>query len=406
MMFKLILTVIAPLISLFIIVLGNGLFNTLVAVRLELDGASNWVIGAVSAAFYGGVVLGSFLAGSFVARVGHIRSFATFAAITAVVSIIPGLFNDGYLWILLRFINGYSIAGLYIVVESWLLASATLKNRGKILAIYMTALYAGQGAGQFLLNLSNPETLTLFCLVGILSCLSIIPVCITYRASPPIEESTSLSVTKLYQITPTGTIGCFTSGLVLGAVYGLLPLFTSQFQFTLQEISFTMGMTIFGGMLLQYPVGHLSDLFNRRHALLFITIATLILSVLMMISAFFSHTLFIGLAFIFGGFAFTLYPLSLSYACDYIDNKKIVAATSGLLLAYGIGATLGPLVAPAFINFLGPIGLFIYFCVITALFATVIIWGYRRTAVSHNEQQLFVAVPHTTPIANELDPRS
>lgn len=406
-MFKFIKSVLAPLLSLFILILGNGMFNTLVSVRLDLDGASSWIIGTVSAAYYAGLVVGSFKIEPFISRVGHIRAFAAFAAMTAVICLLPGLWVNNLVWILLRFIGGYCIAGLFIVIESWLLASSPAEVRGKVLSFYMITLYAAQGSGQFLLNLSNPQTLIPFCIATILVSLAIIPVSMTYQQSPSLPETSTLKFKKLYKASPTGVLGCFASGLILGAIYGLIPMYVSSAGFSVKDISLTMGMIIFGGMLLQYPVGHLSDIFDRRLIIAIISGATAILSLLIIPALGFSKSLFMILAFIFGGCTFTLYPICISHSCDYLESEDIVAATGGLLLSYGIGATLGPLIAPSLISMLGDNGLFLYFAIVSGTFLTFIIWrSTRRSSLPADEQQDFIAVPHTTPITAEMDPRS
>jgi MFS family permease len=398
---------ITPLISLVIIILGSSLMTTLLAVKLSRLGESSIIIGAMSAAFYGGLVLGSFKMEPFIARVGHIRAYATFASTLAVVSILHGLWINAWAWLVLRLIAGYSIAGLFVVIESWLLACSTIQTRGQVLAIYMTALYAGQAAGQLLLNVSDINTLVPFCLITLFCSLSIIPLSMTYIKSPALSEPSVLNFLKLYRISPTGVIGSFTSGLVLGAVYGLLPLAMSQLGYSTQDIGWLMGLTIFGGTVLQYPIGHLSDRLDRRYVLMIIYWLTLGTSFGLLLLGANWKILFAILTFALGGFAFVLYPLAISHACDYLAPKDIVAATGGLLLAYGVGATVGPLIAPVFMYGLGPRGLFVYLILIAGVMGGFIYWRSKvKASVPLAEQQGFVIGARTTPILNELDPRA
>lgn len=164
-MLQVLRSTITPLISLIIIILGSSLMTTLLTVKLSHLGVSSLMIGAMSAAFYGGLVLGSFKIEPFIVRVGHIRAYAAFASTLAVVSILHGLWINTWAWLVLRLMAGYSIAGLFVVIESWLLACSTVQTRGQVLALYMTALYAGQAAGQLLLNVSDINTLVPFCLI-------------------------------------------------------------------------------------------------------------------------------------------------------------------------------------------------------------------------------------------------
>lgn len=403
-MIKVVAKTVAPLLSLFIFMLGNGLYTTLVVLRLHLEGAPSVVIGAMTGAYYLGLACGSFRIEPFIVRVGHIRAFAAFASTLAVVSSLQGIFDNTAIWILLRLLSGFATAGLFVVIESWLLAQSTVNTRGQILAIYMVCLYAAQALGQFFINLGDPKTLLLFTVVAMLSSLSVIPVAMTYVSSPRADEPSTLSFRKLYQISASGVIGCLCSGLILGAVYGLVPLYVSQKAGTPGMVSFVMASIIFGGMALQYPVGRLSDFIERRLVLMVISLLCIVIS-FAYIALFPFHWAIYGLSFLFGGMTFTLYPLSISHACDELPPQDIVAGTQGLLLAYSIGATIGPVLAPAFMHLLGPNGLFLYFVAISSFSAVFFAWRQAHKHAAQQEEQ-FVTLPQTSPIMSELDPRA
>lgn len=400
--------VIAPLLSLSLLILGNGLFMTLVTVRLHLENASVWFIGLVSAAYYAGLAFGSIRIERFIYRVGHIRAYAAFAAILTAVTLLQGLWLEPWVWVGLRFIGGYCLAGLFVVIESWLLGYSTATTRGQVLSLYMIALYGSQSLGQFLLNVSDPATLTPFCIVSIFSALSIVPISMTYSDSPHIEEASTLSFKKLYAISPLGVVGCFAGGLTLGAIYGFYPLFLSELSFPVSKLALIMGLLIVGGMLLQYPIGHLSDIIERRKVLLGICLLVIGLSIGQMITSYHWYSSFLVMVFLFGGLTFTIYPVSISHACDHLEAKDIAAATGGLLFAYSLGATIGPLIVPAFMRPFGPLGLFIYFIVVAMALAGFTLWRMRQTAaLKADEKQEFVAVPAgVSPVASELHPLS
>ena len=367
---------------------------------------SSWIIGAVSAAYYAGLVLGSFRIEPLIYRIGHIRAFATFASISAVVTMLPGLIMDPWVWIALRFIGGFCMAGLFVVIESWLLASSSANNRGQILSFYMVALYAAQAGGQFFLNLSDPTSLIPFAIATILCSLSVVPVAMTYVETPKHDEPSALGFIQLYKISPSGVIGAGCSGLILGAIYGLLPLFASQTGHDISGIAMIMGVTILGGMALQYPIGHLSDFLDRRKMLIAVTALNCLISIIIMIVAYHFEIGFLVCCFILGGLSFVIYPLSISHACDYLEAKDIVAASQGLLLAYGVGATIGPLIAPAFFKLLGPLGLFAFFILVSGFLTVFFSWRKtKRVSVPVEEQQNFVMSAVTSPVASELDPR-
>ena len=387
--------------------LGNGLFMTYVTVRLKIDNYSNAAIGFVSASFYAGVLAGSFYANRLIERIGHIRAFAGFASILSVVSLLQGFYISIWSWSLLRAVNGAMMAGLFITIESWLLVKSTPKIRGKVLAIYMTALYASQSLGQFLLNVSDPLSWVPYILIAILTCLSVIPVSLTKAAAPVTSEPSYLKFTKLLKISPLGVIGCFLSGIMLGAVYGLGPLYAQEIGLNLKDIALFMSIIIFGGLVLQWPIGHISDYIDRRKILLIVGLLTTATSILIAILDAYNIYLLFGIVFLFGGFSFTLYPLCISHTCDHLEPKDFVAATGGLMIAYGLGAIIGPLIAPFSFRLFGAKGLFIYFAIIAGILAFyAFIRLFRLPPIPSEEKLPYANLPRTTQTVGELDPRS
>jgi MFS family permease len=194
--------------------------------------------------------------------------------------------------------------------------------------------------------------------------------------------------------------------MLLGSFYGLGPVFAKNLHLTYSQIGEFMGITIFGGMLLQYPVGHLSDFIERRKVIFMVSILTLVFSALIAVINQHAFLLVLAASVFFGGGSFTLYPLSISHATDQINQHHIIAATGGLSLAYGIGAMIGPLLAPPMMHHLGAGGLY-YYLAFCSLFLAV--FSYRairlKPYVSMHDQGDYIAVPRTTPLITELDPR-
>lgn len=396
-------TTFVPLLSLFIFILGSGLFTTLLTVRLHNEHASTLIIGAMTGAYYAGLAYGSFKIERYILAVGHIRAFAAFASFLTVVSLTQGLFINPWGWLVLRFLAGLATAGIFIVIESWLLSVGDASGRGKILAFYMISLYAAQALGQLMINISDPNTLTLFALIAILSSLSVIPISLTKIPAPEISEPSSLNFIKLFKASASGLLSSLCAGLILGAIYGLLPLVIMQKTASTSNVGLFMALVIFGGMFLQYPVGKLSDFIERRFILLVLSVLTVIVSFLMTYS-FDNVYLAYAVTFLLGGLTFTLYPVSISHTCDSLDQKDIVSGTQGVLLAYSIGATIGPFIAPAFMHTTGSNGLFYYLITIGILLTLFLTW--RKTQVASVPQdEGFMVMPQTTPITAELDPR-
>lgn len=397
------------LLSLFILILGNGLLMTLLPLRLHWQHAPAMVIGALTTSYYAGLVVGSFKVEGVIIRVGHIRAFAAFASLLSVICMCHGFWDNAWFWIVLRFFGGICTAALFVVIESWLLAKGTLQTRGQILSFYMISLYGAQAASQFLLNIGNKHSIIPFCIVSLLATLSVVPLAMTKAVTPEISEPSTLKLKSLYKASATGVVGSFTSGLILSAIYGLMPLFLGRSQVSVSQIAAMMATIVLGGMLLQYPIGRLSDKFDRRLMMIFVCLLTIVASVTVIFSLKydFKGLEYIAL-FLLGGATFTLYPLSISQACDQLNPEDVIAGTQGLLLIYSIGASLGPVIAALFMRpWFGGNGLIYYFIILSGFLTWFSIWRKSTIpAVPESEQQEYVPIPQTTPIMAELDPRS
>ncbi|MCC5792700.1 MAG: MFS transporter [Legionellaceae bacterium] len=402
-MFLVFIETFVPLLSLFIFVVGTGFFATLLTLSMTLHQEPAILMGALTSTFYAGLVLGSFRVERFITRVGHIRAYAAFSAALAVLCLLHGIFYQPYLWLLLRFAAGIATAGLYVVIESWLLCKSTNINRGQVLALYMVTFYGAQSLGQFILNLGDPLELILFALASMMCSLSIIPLAMSYVQSPQFDEPSTLRWSKLIHQAASGLVGCFSAGMILSVIQGLMPaLFSELFHYKAQVANYMFAI-IFGGMLLQYPVGRISDVIERRLVLIMINVATVVLALVCMMNLQ-TGWLFFSLMVLFGGLTFTLYPISISHACDALENKDIVAGTQSLLLAYSLGAVLGPLIAPLFMHAMGTHGLFIYYVVVCGLVIPLLI--LRKTQKSNvPQEEAFISMAQTSPIMMELDPR-
>lgn len=402
-MFSVIQETLVPLISLFIFVLGNGFFSTLIAYNMTLNGEPAFFIGAMTGVLYAGLVLGSFRIEKFITRVGHIRAYSAFSATIAVISLLHGMFYNVFFWLVLRFIYGFATAGIYVVIESWLLCKSTVMNRGQVLSIYMVCFYAAQAFGQFFLNIGNTQELFIYAIASMMASLSIIPLAMSYARTPQIEEPSTLSFRELIQQASSGFIGCFSGGLIMAGIYALMPTFLNDLSFSKQSVAKYMFAVIMGGMLLQYPVGKLSDLFERRLVLIGIALATLLICMMLTLHVKFDGLLFLWMM-IFGGLTFTIYPISISHACDSLASKDIVAGTQGLLLAYSVGAMLGPFIAPFFMYMLGPEGLFIYMAMVCVMMIPIFV--YRKVTITRpKSEETFQSTVQTTPVLAEIDPR-
>ncbi|PXF30829.1 major facilitator transporter [Pokkaliibacter plantistimulans] len=400
--------VIPPLFSLVIFTLGHGLLTTLLTLRLSAEHVDPQAIGMVSAAYFAGLFTGSFFNARIIVRVGHIRAYAAYASILATLAILHGLLIDPAIWTGLRFIGGIATSGLFVVIESWMLVSSSPQTRGQILAFYMILLYGALAVAQLLLKYIDPMILVPFAMTAMAASLSVVPLSLTRVASPTLEITQGISFFKLVKLTPSGAFGSFTSGMVLGSIYGLMPLFFTDTGHSLNQVANLMAVLILGGMTLQYPVGRLSDKMDRRVVLTILCCCLTIASLTLVFGTEKgSYYIQAGLIFLFGGLAFSLYPMSLSHACDELAPDQVISANQGLLLSYSIGAVIGPLLAPVAMSVYGPKGLFIYFCIVSGVLAGFLLWRKKvRAPVPLAEHQNFITVPPNSPVTAELDPRA
>lgn len=364
-MLSVIRSLIPPLLSLLLLIFGSGLFSTFVSIRLEMSGFDVEVIGIVTSALYVGILIGSLKVGRWIAFLGHVRAFVAFAGISTLLVLLQALWIDPWYWAFLRFLGGVCMAGVFVVIESWLLILATPALRGAILSIYLAVFYAALSAGQLLINIADPDTLSPFLITAALSALSILPISSRQIQSPKLSETAPMKINHFFKLSPLGFIGGVVSGMLLAAVYGLLPVYATEIGLPLSQVGTLMAIVIFGGLSLQWPIGRWADKGNRK---LVLNLASF-LSSLTALSIALQHPIhpisLHLLAWLFGALSFTLYPLSMAYVCEKIQNDQIVPATGGFVLSYSLGAIAGPLCAAFSMDHLGSPGLFYFLSLIT-----------------------------------------
>ncbi len=392
-----------------LLVLGNGLIGILLPVRLGIEKVSPDISGLVMSAYYLGFMMGSVLGQDIIRRVGHIRAFAAFAALATATSLVHALFFDVIIWAVMRALTGFCLAALYATIESWLNVKTSNDNRGQVLSIYLVTTYLATLIGQLLINVQEIKGLGLFCLGALLMSLSLVPVVLTRVAGPELAGVKRLGLRVLYNASPLGVVATWGAGMLSGAFYALGAIYAGSLNLNVWQISLFMGVPIFGGFVLQWPIGRLSDRFDRRTVLLGVlsmcVVSSAVLSIFSISGADLTPLL-IAVVFLGGALA-TIYPLAVAQAYDYVDRADMVGASGGLLLVWAIGGTVGPLIASFFMGRFGPSALFVYLAVIAGAIAAFT--AYRmlaRQARPAAEQTTFVSMQTTSAIANALDPRT
>ncbi len=382
-----ILTVLSLLLSYGLLLLGNGLFATLLGVRTQIEGFSAASVGFIVTAYFTGQLIGAFRAPQVVARVGHIRAFAAFASIMSVTALLPVLIIHPAVWAMSRMASGFCMAGMILVTESWLNERATNANRGQVLSLYMITNYFAAGCGQLLLPLSDPSRFQLFSIASIIFSLSLVPVLLTRAMAPIPRPPERARFDVLWRTSPLGFMGALSSGLVNSVFHGLGAVFAHSIGLSITQTSTFMATAIFGGLALQWPIGRLSDRMDRRWILVFVAAATAMACVGVAATAGRYMPALYAFAALYGGLSFTIYSVSAAHTNDFSDPERRVETASALLVAYGIGASIGPLVASAVMGGVGPRGLFIYSAVINVLLALFGIYRMRRRATKVKEER-------------------
>lgn len=386
--------------------MGNTLQGTLLSVRGDIEGFSPAQVGIVGASFWAGIVVGSLRSGMLIQRVGHIRTFAALGAIASTIPLLHLLLIDPFAWVVLRGITGFCFAGLFIVVESWLNGAATVETRGQILSIYgMTGLMAGIG-GQLLLAATDAAGFNSFCIVAITLALSLVPLALSRSTAPAgSNAATKINPRKLYGQSPFGVVAAFFAGATTGAFFALGPVFAQKRGLDTAGIAAFMSCGTLGGFLMAWPLGWLSDRIERRLVIIAasITAATMLLGMIAVVpSGAYAWVLYLCAA-IFGATVVPIYSIIIAQVSDVVSKEELVAASGGLLLLNGIGATVGPVIA-GFAMSATPRGLSYTLVAAQALIA---IWGVytlsRAAPPTATHKRRFLVEP-PVPVGTTLAP--
>ncbi|MBP8885412.1 MAG: MFS transporter, partial [Pseudomonas sp.] len=306
------LSLIAPISSLLsgvaLLLLGNGLLNTLLTLRGVAEGYSTTMLGLIMSGYFVGFLLGTWLATPLVRRIGHIRAFACCAALAAIAALLHLLLIDPWVWLLLRVLYGLALVTLYMVIESWLNAKAPNEKRGQVFALYMAVNLGALALAQQLLHLADPVQFTLFAIAAILISAALMPITLTRQAQPSLPETPPSNLRQLWNIAPLAIVAAGLSGLAMGGFWGMAPVYASLAGFDTSGVGLLMTATILGGALLQWPIGIYSDRHDRRQVLLWVVILAVALALIMSLLP--AGPWLLGAIFIWGGLAFAIYPIA------------------------------------------------------------------------------------------------
>ena len=396
------------------IMLAYGYQNALLGVRAVIEDFSLASTGFMMSGYFVGYFIGARTIPSVISGVGHIRVFAAFASVASLAILVHSIFINPLTWFLLRVITGYSMVSIYTIAESWLNDRSSNKNRGKVLSIYMIILYGSMGLGMFMLNFSSPEKFQPFILISVLMSAALLPILLTKRKPPQFKKIQSMSLKDLYNSSPLGMVSAVLYGIVQSALFTLLAVYAAAMNFSIFDISLVTFLLAISGAVSQYPVGYISDKFDRRKVIIYSTFGAAIFAFLAIFSV---GTMYLpeGLGssklwfyiflVLFSVCSLPMFSLILAHTNDFITRDKFVAAGAGLQFAFGLGAISGPFLCSLLMGLVGNNGFFVFLI----FFHCVIgFYGIHRMKVrpsEDNPDSQFVAVPTTiTPVGLELNP--
>ncbi|WP_349363312.1 MAG: MFS transporter [Roseitalea porphyridii] len=400
----------ALLVGIVLIMLGNGMHFTLIGLRGDIEGFSAAELAVITSGYFVGFLSGARLTPLMIRRVGHVRVFAALGSFMSAGLIAYTLLAEPWAWTILRILLGFCMSGIYVAAESWLNNAATNETRGKLLSAYMIAQTLGIIGAQGLLTLGDAGTAALFIGASILVSISFAPILLSVAPAPVVEVTRPMSLRELFSSSPLGTVGIFLLGSVYATQTGMGAVFGTQVGLTAAQIALFVAMLFTGALVLQYPIGWLSDRVDRRKLIFGLAVGGGLSCGIGWIAgsgaALFADAgiwPLMAAAFLAGGVTTPLYALFLAYTNDFLSSEDMPAASGGLVFTFGLGAIAGPLLTGwAMQGF----GAFAFWLVLGATFVLMALYAlYRMTqrasAPAEETESYLGVIPSASPVAVE-----
>ncbi len=380
----------ALLLSVVLFIFGHGLQTTLLPLAADRFYFTDFEIGFISSAYFIGMVAGCFGAPVLILRAGHIRAFAAIVSLMSAAAVLHPVLVDPIAWFAIRVVSGFCLAGFYMIVESWLNEASTNQNRGTVMSYYVVLLFGALMLGQISIAALNISSFIPFVIASIAASLAVMPVSLTTATQPAPITLVRFRPVQLYKNSPAALVGVFLFGIIQGPLLTLTPLFASQIGLASNQAAFYAAAVIGGGMIAQWPVGRLSDMVDRRIVMVGLGVgtgATALLLTLLAPDAFIAAMIS---AVVIGTFAQPMYAVSVAHAFDHASQDEFVETSSGMLLAFGIGSIIGPLIASILMQQVGPYGLFMMIAIVSlAMVAFLLTRITTRSALSAEDKTDF-----------------
>lgn len=386
------------LLGVMFLMVGNGIQGSLLGIRGTLEGFSTFQISVVMSAYFAGFLIGSRLAPGMIRKVGHVRVFAALGSLISAILVVYPVAPDWIVWSVLRVAIGFSFSGIYITAESWLNNVATNETRGQALSAYMIVQMVGIIASQALLNVSEPSGFTLFVIPSVLVSLAFMPMLLAPTPAPTFDQTKGLSFRALFRISPLGCAGMLLTGGVFSAMFGMAAVWGQMKGLSVRDISIFIGALYVGGLVLQYPIGWLSDRMDRRKLIMVLSVVAAVVMFLATIPNLPFSALLVA-ALLLGGITNPVYALLIAYTNDFMNKEDMAAASAGMIFLNGFGAIFGPLVTGWIMGQVGPSGFFLFIALLYVALAVYAIYRMTRRAAPAGLGQAAFVVPTASPVA-------
>lgn len=393
----------ALLLGMMLLQVGNGMQGTLLGIRGALEGFSTYEMSVVMSSYFIGFLFGSRMAPEMIRRVGHVRVFAALGSMISAVLILYPTIAEPWAWSVGRVLIGFCFSGVYVTAESWLNNSATNETRGKALSLYMIVQMIGIVSAQGLMVLADPSGYVLFVIPSVLVSLAFAPILLSVSPTPAFGSTKPLSLRQIMKISPLGCVGMLLTGGVFAAQFGMAAVYGAEAGLSVGQISAFVASFYVAAVLVQYPLGWLSDRMDRRKLIAGVSLVTGLGATIGMLFGD-NYWMLLVAAFLVGGSSNPLYSLLIAYTNDFLEHDAMAAAAGGMVFINGLGAIAGPLMVGWMMGQMGPSGYFLYIAVL--MFAMVVYALYRMTqraapAVRDTDRYMPVA-PSASPMAVEF----
>ena len=386
------------LLGVMLLMVGNGIQGTLLGIRGAIEGFSTFEISLVMSAYFAGFLVGSQLAPSMIRAVGHVRVFAALGSLISAVLVIYPVAADWMVWTALRVLIGFCFSGIYITAESWLNNAATNETRGQALSAYMIVQMVGIIASQAILNVGDPSGFVLFVIPSVLVSLAFMPLLLAPTPAPTFESTKPLSFRELFRISPLGCAGMLLTGGVFSAMFGMASVWGAMKGLSVRDISIFVGALYVGGLVLQYPIGWLSDRMDRRRLIMGLSaIAAVVMLLAAVIDLPFVALLVV--AMLLGGITNPVYALLIAYTNDFLAKDDMAAASAGMIFLNGFGAIFGPIITGWIMGEMGPGGFFLFIGILYTALAGYALWRMTRRVAPVGSVHAGFIVPTASSVA-------